>query len=48
MKNENIQGSTNRNGIAVVGGQKDATSYFIAAPDEAIARKLEDSVKAAL
>ena len=48
MKNENIQGSTTRDGIAVVGGQKDATSYFIAAPDEATARKLEESVKAAI
>jgi hypothetical protein len=31
----------------VVGGQKDATSYFIAAADEALAKTLEDKVRAA-
>jgi anti-sigma factor RsiW len=48
MKNENISGAAPaQDGFAVIGGQKDATSYFIAAADEALARKLEDKVRAA-
>ena len=47
MKNENITGSTDRNGFAVIGGQKDATSYFIAADDTDLAKKMEDTVRAA-
>ena len=48
MKNENIQGTgPAQDGFTVVGGQKDATSYFIAAADEALAKTLEDKVRAA-
>lgn len=49
MKNVDISGAApQQDGFSVVGGQKDATSYFIAAEDEALARKLEDKVRAAL
>ena len=34
-------------GFAVIGGQKDATSYFIAADDTDLAKKMEDTVRAA-
>jgi anti-sigma factor RsiW len=47
MKNENVTGATRGEGFAVVGGQKDTTSYFIAAADEAEAKSFEDSVRAA-
>jgi anti-sigma factor RsiW len=47
MKNENITGSTDRNGFGVIGGQKDATSYFIAAANTDLAKKMEESVRAA-
>ncbi|MBX9458526.1 MAG: hypothetical protein KL863_22165 [Rhizobium sp.] len=47
MKNENISGSTERDGFAVVGGQKEQTSYFIAAEDSALANRLQDTVRAA-
>lgn len=46
MKNENISGSTEKNGYAVVGGQKNATSYFVAADNADLAKKLEASVSA--
>lgn len=46
MKNENISGSTHRNGFTVVGGQKDATSYFVAADSPDLAKKLEATVGA--
>lgn len=49
MKNADVTGATPaKDGFLVVGGQKDATSYFIAAQDEPQARKLENSVRAAL
>ena len=35
-------------GFAMVGGVKDSTAYFVAAPDEAIAQSLEQGVRAAL
>lgn len=44
MKNENISGTTEKDGYAVIGGQKDATSYFVAADDADLARKLEPAV----
>lgn len=48
MKNENITGSApGQDGFTVLGGQKDATSYFIAATDEALAKNIEGSVRAA-
>jgi anti-sigma factor RsiW len=47
MKNENISGSTDRNGYTIVGGQKDATSYFVASDNADLARKLEPTVSAA-
>ena len=48
MKNENIAGATpGQDGFIVLGGQKDATSYFIAAADEALAKKFEENVRAA-
>lgn len=48
MKNENMQGmAPPQDGFVVIGGQKDATSYFVAAADEALARKIEESVRAA-
>lgn len=48
MKNENISGATPaKDGFTVFGGQKDATSYFIAAADEALAKKLEGNVRSA-
>lgn len=47
MKNENISGATERNGFAVIGGQKDATSYFVAADSADLARKMEETVRAA-
>jgi anti-sigma factor RsiW len=46
MKNENISGSTDRNGYTIIGGQKDATSYFVAADNADLARKLEPTVSA--
>lgn len=46
MKNENISGSTVKNGYTVVGGQKDATSYFVAADNADLAKKLEAAVSA--
>jgi anti-sigma factor RsiW len=46
MKNENISGSTDRNGYTIVGGQKDATSYFVAADSADLAKKLEATVSA--
>lgn len=46
MKNENISGSTERNGFTVIGGQKDATSYFVAADNADLAKKLEATVSA--
>lgn len=46
MKNENISGSTEKNGFTVVGGQKDATSYFVAADNADLAKKLEATVSA--
>jgi anti-sigma factor RsiW len=49
MKNADVTGATPaKDGFSVVGGQKDATSYFIAAQDEAQARRFEDSVRTAL
>ncbi|CAN7211941.1 anti-sigma factor family protein [Rhizobium sp. LjRoot254] len=46
MKNENISGAAPaQDGFTVIGGQKDATSYFIAAADEALAKKLEGNVR---
>ena len=47
MKNENISGSTDKDGVTVVGGQKDATSYFVAADDADLAKKLEETVRTA-
>jgi anti-sigma factor RsiW len=46
MKNENISGSTEKNGYTIVGGQKDATSYFVAADNAELAKKLEATVSA--
>lgn len=46
MKNENISGSTERNGFTVIGGQKDTTSYFVAADNADLAKKLEATVSA--
>lgn len=46
MKNENVSGSTDKNGYTVVGGQKDATSYFVAADNAGLAKKLEATVSA--
>jgi len=46
MKNENISGSTDKNGYTIVGGQKAATSYFVAADNADLARKLEATVSA--
>lgn len=46
MKNENMSGSTVKNGYTVVGGQKDATSYFVAADDADLAKRLEATVGA--
>jgi len=49
MKNADVMGALPaKDGFSVVGGQKDATSYFIAAEDESQARRFEDSVRAAL
>lgn len=49
MKNSGIKGAIPaKDGFSVVGGQKDATSYFIAAQDESQARGLEESVRTAL
>ena len=49
MKNADVKGALPaKDGFSVVGGQKDATSYFIAAQDESQARSFEDSVRAAL
>jgi hypothetical protein len=49
MKNSGIKGAIPaKDGFSVVGGQKDATSYFIAAQDETQARGLEESVRTAL
>lgn len=49
MKNTDIKGTApGQHDFAVIGGQKDATSYFIAAQDEATAKKLEEGVRAAL
>ena len=47
MKNENMSGTTDRNGFTVVGGQKDATSYFVAADNADLAKKLEATVRTA-
>lgn len=47
MKNENMSGTTDRNGFTVIGGQKDATSYFVAADDADLAKKLEETVRTA-
>ena len=47
MKNENITGSTDKDGVSIIGGQKDATSYFIAAGSQDDAKKLETNVRAA-
>lgn len=47
MKNENIAGSLARDGFTILGGQKAATSFFVAAADAGLARKLETSVSAA-
>lgn len=46
MKNENISGSTDKGGYTIVGGQKDTTSYFVAADDADLARNLEATVSA--
>jgi anti-sigma factor RsiW len=46
MKNENMSGSTDKNGYTVIGGQKDATSYFVAADNGDLAKKLEGAVSA--
>jgi anti-sigma factor RsiW len=46
MKNENISGATEKNGFTVIGGQKDATSYFVAADTADLAKKLEPAVSA--
>lgn len=46
MKNENMSGSTEKNGYSVLAGQKDATSFFIAAENADLARKLEPTVSA--
>ncbi|MGV3550046.1 anti-sigma factor family protein [Rhizobium sp.] len=46
MKNENVSGSTEKNGYTVIGGQKDAVSYFVAADNADLARKLEPAVSA--
>jgi anti-sigma factor RsiW len=49
MKNAEVTGALPaKDGFSVVGGQKDTTSYFIAAQDETQARRFEDSVRAAL
>ena len=47
MKNENMSGTTDKNGYTVVGGQKNATSYFVAADNADLAKKLEPTVSAA-
>lgn len=47
MKNENISGATDRDGFVVMGGQKDTTSYFVAAENADLARKIEATVRAA-
>ena len=47
MKNENMSGTTDRNGFTVIGGQKDATSYFVAADNAGLAKKLEATVRTA-
>lgn len=46
MRNENIGGTTDKDGFTVVGGQKDATSYFVAAENADLAKKLEGTVRA--
>jgi anti-sigma factor RsiW len=46
MKNENISGSTDKDGYTIIGGQRDATSYFVAADNADLAKKLETTVSA--
>jgi anti-sigma factor RsiW len=46
MKNANVTGSAEKNGFTVVGGQKNSTSFFVAADDAALARQLEPAVSA--
>jgi anti-sigma factor RsiW len=46
MKNENVSGITDKNGYTVVGGQKNTTSYFVAADNADLAKKLEMTVSA--
>ena len=46
MKNENMSGAADKDGYTVVGGQKASTSFFVAADNADLARKLEPSVSA--
>lgn len=47
MKNENMTGSVARDGFTIVGGQQAQTSYFVAASDGDLARKMKENVATA-
>lgn len=46
MKNENVSGTSDKDGYTVVGGQKNTTSYFVVTDNADLAKKLEMTVSA--